>query len=166
MWITYSGYLFTSVGLTLVRPARRMCRLSKGMGWFLGSYVFLLFYLGFDLKSGRYTLSTGRLLLVIGSSREQNNKWANYFFGLIFVEIILTFQRIHLEVYSRPTWTMLGSYNSKKKAGNWDWKVLLEITYLMSVDYLLLSWMWNYNCTLDTVTDRFRELSCNHELRF
>lgn len=45
-------------------------------------------------------------------------------------------------------------------------KLLLEISYLMSVDYLLLSWMWNYNLTLDTITSRIGDQSCTHELNF
>lgn len=45
-------------------------------------------------------------------------------------------------------------------------KLLLEITYLMSVDYLLLSWMWNYNLTLDTITCKIGEQCCTQTLHF
>lgn len=112
---------------------------------------FLLFYLGLYLKSGHYKLRAGRPLLVIQLSRVNKNKWAKTLFFLpIFVEIIFfTFQRPRLADLLRTSQVFIGLYNSKKNAGNCDWKVVpasqLEITYLMSVDYLILSWMWNYN---------------------
>ena len=66
-WITYTGYLFLFVGLTL---ALRICDYAKGM--VLASFVFLLFYFGLYLKSGHYSLSAGRPLLVIHLSRNKN----------------------------------------------------------------------------------------------
>lgn len=64
-----------------------------------------------------------------------------FFFFIIFVEIVFTVQRLRLAAL---LWTNMnyGSYKPKKMPVTGTVKVLslpLEITYLMSVDYLLPS---------------------------
>lgn len=96
-WITYTGYLFSTVGLTLTRHLKDMLSLQKV--WvpflvllFLFFHFFILLNSGSYLRSGHYKLSAGRHLLVI--SRDNTNKWANDFSPAMFLWRYIFFPNI------------------------------------------------------------------------
>lgn len=132
-------------------------------------FFFLLFYLGLYLKSGHYNLSAGRPLLVIQLSRDNKNKWANDFFFLPYFcgDYFFYFSTTETSRFIADRHGLCLDCTVQRRMLEIETgKLLLEITYLMSVDYLLLSWMWNYNLTLDTITYRLGEQSYTHELNF
>lgn len=92
------------------------------------------------------------------------SKWP-FFSCLIFVEIIFYFSTSETRRFNEDQHGLcLDCTIQRRMLETKTGELLLEIIYLMSVDYLLLSWMWNYNYILDTITHWIRELCRTHEL--
>lgn len=108
--------------------------------WFFCFLFFFLFYFGLYLKSGHDSLSAGRPLLVIQLSRDNKTSEQKTFFPALFLwRLFFHFSTTETRRFNEDHHGLcLDRTIERRKPEIETGKLPLEITYLMSVDYLLL----------------------------
>lgn len=155
MWITYSGYLFPTVGLTLTIHLKDMlsCKRYGLLSWFFLFFFFLsFFYFLFGIISNIRALQFE--CWEIHLSRVNKNKWANKLFPLasyFFVEIIFDFFSTDSDwqIFSTADMWIIQIKDDCWKLGTG------ELYHRAIGDNLWITWswflVWSYNYTLDTI---------------